>query len=447
MRRMMALTAGVLLWYLGNFSIANVGEYTNQDLIKAFNSPSLNETIQNIAEYKTINNIAMPLKVFEDLITQKKLNVGEARAAYIELMGSQDPIINKEQLKELYKAKIESISNFYCEYSSTLEKDGKASLKRNIFAFDGDKVFAEIRDGPNQNSLQVKTRSSFNGSTWQNMQLNNEATLTDTTADDYAGEITKQSLRKSIYISNDYLKYCSLAMTPNGMQAIQAFDLVAFLEQDLTTVQEKLVNEDGRNYLVVADVLREYYLDPKMDFATTKFVDYEYSSEANYSQKEIAYQRTMSDFADCGNSIWIPQKITQTNVKYDQEESIVLTSYKINTTLEDSMFDNIFPDGILVKNQILEVAYITGYPKVTEAHLDDLLDAKVYSKVKTDNESLAKSLTENTIKPEPENDVHEISKEGEDSSATPRLMMAVIIICILSSVIFVIVRKREETSE
>jgi len=369
MNKLTFIKAILILYVFVGLPIAKGNEDWNSEVIKALNSPSLNTVIEEIKRYKNSNQIAMDSATFANLIKERKLNSIEINFAYKELIKSQDPIISKEQLKELYNTKIESITSFDCQYSSTLKEKDKVTFRKNRFAIDGEKMFSEINEKIEGDNLSLIKRGAFDGITWRHLQT------IETTK--FIGEVSKNSkdsIENEIYQENDFLKLCSLRKTPENIIKLPAYDLVHFLEQEATMVQEMRTSEDGDDCLVVTDGANELILDVNKDFSLKKARFYRIVRDTNgFSTREIIFESIISDFINCGNGIWLPKKIVVNDLANERSEIIEVLNLKVNSVLEEELFKNIFPQGTVINDLDSKLLYVLGYPNSVEKEIDDLL--------------------------------------------------------------------------
>lgn len=372
----MTKTTIILSLFMNSFvmtSFVEAQESTHKEIIRELNSPRLNEVISEIRNHRQANGVAMDYYSYLALIGQKKLKDIELYPAYMELIEHQKSIINKEQLMELQKAKIDSISTFYCEYSSELLEKGQLSFKQNRFAIDRGKIFSEINTGVEKDRLNMHKRVSYDGDVWRFTQQS------PPDIDKYFAEITKENKAKSIYADSDYLKYCFLR-TPPIDKGLSNYDLGNLLNQNHVMIQEKLVSDNGKHYLFVTNGLYELYLDPEMDFTVAKVITRKITIDEQGYLKEgakMTYSRIHSDFVNSGNGIWIPQKIEEKYVRYEIEEHITLTNFKVNDSLDSNLFkDDIFVVGTYIKDTVNNLGYIFGYPNAIEKELDKMLSSE-----------------------------------------------------------------------
>jgi hypothetical protein len=344
-----------------------------QKIIDAINSPRLNEVVKEIENFRKTNNIAMDHESYLALIKEKKLEGIALYPAGMTWVKSQKSNVSKELLKELYKAKIESVSTFYCEYKSTTKEKDKVSYNKNRFAIDGRKVFSETYEGNIADRLNLTKRNAFDGNCWRNTQC----FLDD--SNQYAGEISKNSGERSIYGETDVLKYTLLRKSPEGLIGVSAYDILKYLDQNEAVVQEKPVTDEGVKCLLLYDGNIEIYLDPERDYTVKKVLQYRplFDEQGVLDKRELLYKRVHSDFINYGNGIWIPKKIEEQNVTYDRQETIELIDCKVNMPLESSLFtDNIFVEGAYVKDLIKGFGYVVGYPHGVEKNVNKLLESE-----------------------------------------------------------------------
>jgi hypothetical protein len=383
-------------------------------------SPSLNAVMEEVKEYKNSNQVAMDCTTFLDLIKKNnELKIYEIGIVYSELIKSQEPIITKDQLEELYKSKMASISNFDCKYTITSKKKNEITFKEVRFATEGSKVFSETSEkNENTNFVSIR-RHAFNGTIWRQLEC---------VGGKFSGEISKDSKEGIVYSETDFLKNLHLRECPEGHNKLAMYHLIDFLEEPGTMIQEKLISKNGEKYLLITDGIRELLLDINKGFSIAEVNSYSY--EDDICSREKVFERVFSDFVDCGNDIWLPQKITDNNLETGELSIVEVSDYMVNGTIDKKLFDeDIFPDGTVVCDVETGVFYVQGFPNVIERQIDDFLADRFFPpSSENDNhesEVLSKVPTSSIDRPDTTTR-QEVTKGGNET--TLKLVISVLML-------------------
>ena len=275
----------------------------------------------------------------------------DVRNVWLEFRRQQSPLISHADLSAMYTAKMDAVEQIHLAFSSTNNKN-QEEVRRYAYARDGENLFSSVH----LNDHLVKTYG-----------------LSENVLREYRGDIPEKGwLTKPHRYSrtfHDRRNPLALAMLLDardntGLDATRT-DMVAFLQDTLTVVFEKTQTIDGVECVVVSDLTSTLYLDPNRDFALVKMDinSFEFDGDSRGFKVEPRFSRINSEFVDYGNGIWLPKKSTFTELFEGTdtiERVVLLDEATVNKQIPGNLFEDIFPDGIIVIDNINNITYGTS---------------------------------------------------------------------------------------
>jgi hypothetical protein len=326
--------------------------------------------LDGIDNYRNVHAKAMTVREFENIIIDNKLTPMQVAEAYKRYMKTQNPIIDKGSLRDIYVSKIESVTTFNSELDIEItgNEGTTRSFIRTKYVSDGRKVFSEIKKGDDFHNLVLDTRLSFDGKAWRKMR--NKDNLG-------AGTISQRDLTDRIYKSYDFLRLCMLRKKPKNMPEPFTFDLIGMLGKEATVIQEQMESINGTDCLLITDGLTTVYLDPERGFTVMKVTQSTYPKDeaGRYLSKHERYARIFHEFVDCGNGVWIPKRVEEVGENHRITNRYTIRQLKVNKPVAGSVFTEIFRVGDHVMDEISGLEYIVGSSLSIEATIDEKLES------------------------------------------------------------------------
>jgi hypothetical protein len=302
---------------------------------------------------------------------QVALSRVEMQKAWKEFTSLLKPPISKTDLKVLHQAVRDSILDLRVVYRLRASGKDYAGEKINIderreFAIAGPKVFrgrseSKIDDARSKRDEVIA----------------------------YDGQLVRSSLRRpdgrtsgsvdvfrsrSMFYELDNNLLTTLMMTNSketkGIGSI-FHDFIQFLEHEGNIVLEERSTVDGTSCITVGCPDFQVYLDPNHNYAITKFEHFIFPSAGPAKRK---MERRMSEFEDCGNSIWLPKQVR--SIEFDEQGGIraqweiSVMEWQVNKGLPDGYFSDVIPRGALVLDAVRGASYVAGRPGNIEGMLE-----------------------------------------------------------------------------
>jgi hypothetical protein len=306
------------------------------------------------------------------------LSPEELKLLFIFLVEKQQPLISKQGLLSLYLGKIASIKNIsvaFQERSVQFDDNGKAISEEVIDCVHNismGKIHVEYTE-----ILNVTDHEPFH--------------FTETYDDNIVISVNFQRdgipnahIAKLVSLSNFFLSEGPLY--PAGLLNENILKLANFSGMGLVTslkqmggVFENKTIIHGSECILVADGSSRYYLDTSKDFSIVKIE--EWISESNNSLPKLVMDANieMNDYLNCGNGIWIPQKVITTGYKdgkIEAQKTILVSSVEINKPISEEIFSKPIPNDAFVVDDIRGICYF--YENAPS--IDKLLKKTVKSK-------------------------------------------------------------------
>jgi hypothetical protein len=278
-----------------------------------------------------------------------------------EIVRQQHPVINKDELVSLFKAKQNSIRDFRSFYSLTILKSknqkADAPFEKSIyeFCFSKNKMLYDRKE----ESDQSHTRLSYDGK--------KIITLMDLEG---LGEQHKHA-SFSPSEQNTMIKFMhpfmplTLAMLFDTQQCsfpYPNFNFLSFLVQkDLVVVYEKKEIVDKRECIVVASLSQRIYLDVNYDFSIIRIEHYAFKRENGKKIRYLLSKTSLNNLRDYGNGIWLPNsiQIEHFNPLGNITDKFVVdvSTIEINKNIPDNYFTDFIPDNVIVADSVNNLVY------------------------------------------------------------------------------------------
>jgi hypothetical protein len=306
------------------------------------------------------------------------------------LAQKQQPVISREDLAAIIKAQRSALNNAVLDFDVTSEPltgSGQKTAAHYRSMLSGNKAYMQSQAGPTLDKLGPRTVMAYDGTALRVLQ--------EQTKGLHQGGIEPLQSRKGFFSPDHLLASAMLLDSERDLgQKWPVYDLVAMLEQPVTIVLEQRETVDGVNAVVVTDMRHRIYLDPDRDFAVVRTEQWQLAKDQNGKpvNQKLAYARNNRNLVDSGNGIWLPKEVEQTWFKDGKPTDRSVTraaEAKLNASITDDDFRNIFPYGTSISDAINDLRFINGGDNSISRLLSDELEAQ-----------LGRSATANSTKPD-----------------------------------------------
>jgi hypothetical protein len=320
------------------------------------------------------------------------LSVSECNELMQVLVSQHSPMITKENLIALVKAKMNSIVDFYCSYTieqyeydtnkklnlafEYAQKGNKRLLAMNGMedsktpnlrkSYDGNKIISYVFPDKSSGNRMVPT-----------VEIRNPANL-QFFIEDNMPLACSLLLDTTPLINDDASRYC------------ENFNFLLFLNNSDVYVHENKHIIDGKECIVVGNKMRHVYCDTTRDFAVILDERYKIMPHTQEFFRLIS-QKKFSDFKDYGNGILLPMTI---NIeRYDNKNSagvldlsvlVTVGTLTINSGIKDDFFTDFFPDNTIVVDKTKGMIYKHGDSASIGSLLQETVKPKstsIYNKI------------------------------------------------------------------
>ncbi|MDR1383154.1 MAG: hypothetical protein LBJ67_04800 [Planctomycetaceae bacterium] len=288
----------------------------------------------------------------------------------ISLANMQRPIIPPKALSSLFKSKIKAIRSVYLEYDVNTNHFGEKTspsndFKKIIFIRDRNKFYSDVTFD-NRKELApsdlIRKTQAYNG------DVVSAVAYFSNKSRGIEGGITPFETLQNILPMEDPLYYsCLLDLESQKLADRTQLSVSSILDGEIGQsgiIFEKTVTIGDTNCIVVQYGLDKYYFDPQKDFSIVKIEKSRLmTNEKNESMVKPYRTFMMTNHIDCGNGIWIPQNITlifNFGSRFDRKVTINISKVKINDTIKEEVFTNIFPDNTIVSDLVHHATYKWG---------------------------------------------------------------------------------------
>lgn len=327
---------------------------------------------------------------------QGKLTKMEQANLFGKLLKLQHPAqISCDQLLALYKAKRNAISDFKVCYdvaenimpNSDRGLPGKFS-RSYIFAIAPAKKMYLERHGERWEGDHPRSIISMNNDILK--------TVSFPTNDTINAEITTGLTREHVrllYQEKMPLFLANLFDEDNcDYPRFYGRDIIQFLEKKGSCfILQDMVSINNKKCVVAFNEWMRFYLCPDLDFAMVRF---EFFLPKNtktpvsgdispIAGRFLSYQSDLTDYMDCGNGIWVPATIKDSNYTPNgvrhYHAIIKVTNIDVNKNIPDAFFNDVVPEDAMVVDGTNNLVYRqSDHPSIGA-----LLKSTVKSKVNT----------------------------------------------------------------
>ena len=336
-----------------------------------------------ITSYKQQHGHTIDLLAFNQYLMSKRVKSFAIKGLVDIFIASQKPLISKDNLRVIYKAKIDSLKTYRSEYLKKKYTQGKLkSYEKGAFAFAGDNIYSERKTGKRIDKLKLEVRQGFDGKYWKSM-VNSKGK--------YYGDISENQQRQGIYNTDMPLKLSMLQRSPDPDSSHVMYDIFKFLDEEGSFIQEEPVLVDRKKFLLLSSGSFSAYLDPQLGYAVVLFESYVVCmDDSTMSIKGIKtnYRRVCSDFIDFSNDMYLPNKVEEFWFNEDgkvwqkNESEIIIRN--INKPVPVKLFKDIIGDGVVVNDFVKNICYVRECP--------DDLEKDLLSKSSTKGQAVIKTL-------------------------------------------------------
>jgi hypothetical protein len=301
----------------------------------------------------------------------------EFPACWKALLKAHQAIVTKQDLIEVIRAKRESIHDVRCKYTfqqERLDDTGALALvfrARNLFCRSGVRLRLHSTYWRGSSSESSVSEHCYNGSFVQFVDWSLHTP--NASIDRLRGY--SDYYRTYDVLANAMLLDCDVDL---GVVGLRPFDLLELLNAEETILLQELEEVDGRKCLVLTDSAFRAYLDVERDFSVTG-LDVE-RLVFDEMGRAIVYRlddtRRFEAITDHGSGIWLPHRMETTFLKNGViviRETTDVSELAVNEGVDDSVFENIIPQGAFVFDSIRGASYNYG----EEASIEGTLGAAV----------------------------------------------------------------------
>jgi hypothetical protein len=275
------------------------------------------------------------------------------------------PIISKDKLLKIIKAKRESIKDFYCQYKvrvnnannniSIYTTESKYVKKDNKILFD-----QIIQEG---STLLPRNIISYDGHLFYNYSPPSQEHVMP-----FVG--VKENVDYSLFY--DSFLPLTISMLVDSKQFGKTFDyindLIVFLEDGGTIGCEKKEIIDGKECLVFCNWYTRVWLCPDLDFMPVRAEAYFLSEQEStkstkviLTKRELIEKKLLFNLRNYGNGIWLPSHI---KIEFFTKDGIPIknvfidvSSMKVNTAIKDENFTDFIPKGAIIADTSRNMVY------------------------------------------------------------------------------------------
>ncbi len=310
--------------------------------------------------------------------TGVKLQKQEMGVAWGEVVGMQSPSISSQDLADLLKFKRESIQDIQLDYVLREETLGQGRHKewleqRRKVMFAGSKALVQVntdsKEGPSPEQ-PLSILKSYDGEVVRTI-------TTDTSNKQPVAAINNLQSRQDFFQTHNILVASMLIDARREWNAPHGFyDLVYLLTDLKAAVLERTERIADTDCLVVTDGLCRVFLDSARDFSVIRVEEF----EIKYDASDILLGRVptaireLMQLEDYGNGIWLPSTVDRVLLKDGKpalREVSSLVDLKINQGIDDSVFRDVIPEGMLVFDGVRKASYRFGNAPSIEGMLGE----------------------------------------------------------------------------
>jgi len=293
-------------------------------------------------------------------------------AAWRLLQEAQQPEIKKADLLALFEATRDAILDLYMECSLEEreypeDKSPIVQHSSSLFATDAGKVLLRTTGQlPGDKASTVRTRG-YDGAVVRTCIAEGATT---------AGQVTAFESRAMFYeIETNVLFGAMLLDAPATIGSeLRHADMKLFLSLPGATVFERQEVVRGTSCVVLSDAAAVIYLDPARNYAVVELAAFSFPDDA---PPWIHGRHELSDFADCGNGIWLPRRMHRRRFKKPDrdpmlvgEDIAIVTDLRVNQGIPGTAFSDIIPRGTVVLDGVQNVTYVEGENGSIQSTLD-----------------------------------------------------------------------------
>lgn len=314
----------------------------------------------SVQEFKAIRDRAEA-----ELVKAGDMPEGVMGAVYEDLRAMQEPVASADDLVQIARARRDGIRSAKVRWVSVFDGEGLSPewpthmVQKGEMTVKRPRVLVQESLGPSEDETGFQRTLSFDGEEERSRTLPGPG---DTWTNLISGFVGLDEYFKQ---GNPFFEALLVDSEESYQFSQPDHDLVKLVSgwDGPPFVQEKLERVNGRDCLLVTDLIRQVYLAPDLGFAPVRY----------YSQGQTA---DFSDFRDCGDGIWFPFSMAlslKRGGKVVRKIAVTVGACQINPPVDDSTFVDIFPRGSSVQDNLRHVTYRVGSIPSLAGTLDGLV--------------------------------------------------------------------------
>jgi hypothetical protein len=265
----------------------------------------------------------------------------------------QKPTLKLEDIRRLRSALQDSVRSLKAEWELNLPSPPNApqyKAGKFRFAMRGALLLHEEKHGKTMQDLVDTYARAFNGKSetvYHGSVLSKQAIVSDFASVSYYFKWHNPLWLAMLVDSKKYL-----GQSTSGLENFNNRDAYPL---------EETIHFNGRRCMPFLEQEDVYFLDPTLGYAFCGLEAgrYDYDDKLGRLVENNNYRAvTLEGFQDCGNSLWLPRKFSDTRIingKASETATVQVTSLEVNQTIDDKYFESIVPSGVEIVNGLNDV--------------------------------------------------------------------------------------------
>jgi hypothetical protein len=330
-----------------------------------------------IINFKSVHGFAPTESDYYSILLDKENEFTNSEAAllWFLLLKQQFPSIQMNSLQAIFKAKMESIRDFKSEFEVVILGDEDAKINdvfNYLYTYKSDKFLVDFERKNNKKSRNI---NSFDG--------NCMIYITGFDMPGPTAVIDRLDSRTKSFVP--YMPLCQMMLFDTTTSGIPNQNYDFSLVKNLYVFEKEEMFNNHR-CLVLANENCRILLDIDKDYSVVKRERYElitkdFNDGFRIVERILTTIDILSEFKDCGNGIWVAQKIE--NKEFDKLGKVIVRNsmtkvknVEINSGIQDSYFIDVISENTFVLDNIRGITYMqSDHPSI-----DSLLEKTVKSK-------------------------------------------------------------------
>jgi hypothetical protein len=295
----------------------------------------------------------------------------------------QPPPISRNDLIEIFNAKIASIYSInivFDESTETYNTNGKVEYKESFstrFVISKGAFFVDhtiLAPASSKDKKICRMSYAYNGEQQVSVRYYNNNDIPN-------AYITNSVAFSNMFPSLNPLSFSGILNRDVAKKAELPLDDIPSALADFAIICPETLPGDDKEYLLASNFSRRFYFDPEKDYSVVRIENIVFESSRVGLQPALIKNCEIknSEFVNCGNGIWFPQKIEIINFENKRVIGkclILISSIEINKPIDSNLFEGFIPNDAFVVDSTRDICYMqSDHPSI-----DNLLKETVKSK-------------------------------------------------------------------